>query len=565
MKFSEYPYERPDYEQVKAQLEALMAELQAAPNADAFMEIFDRIIALRGEYSTMRTICSIRNSINTKDEFYDKETEYWNEYGPLYRALENKLSALVLNCPFVEDLKKIIPGTYFTKADYANRSFREDVIPDLQAENKLVTEYKKLIASAAIEFEGKTYNLMQLQALTKSPDRELREKAYNARMGWFEENEAKIDDIFDRMVHLRDGLAKKLGFKNFTELGYVRMERFDYDENDVNTYRSEVVKHMVPVVNKLFENQKQRLGMDRIRYFDESIEFLSGNPTPKGTPEELVAAAQKMYHEMSPETGEFIDVMVNGELMDLVSKPGKAGGGYCTRLQKYKVPFVFANFNGTSADADVLTHEMGHAFQAYQSNHIRVPECTWASKESAEIFSMAMEFFAQPWYQDFFKEDTEKYFFSHLADTVRLVTYGVLVDHFQHEVYNNPDMTPAERKACWRRLEKIYRPNKDYEGCDILERGCWWYQQQHIFASPFYYIDYTLAQICALQFWKRSQVDKDPQAWPDYLSMCKCGGTLPFRQLLKVGHLREPFQEGILGEVMESLCAALDAVDTSKM
>ncbi len=553
MKFSELPYERPDYEQVKAQMEGLMAQLEAAGSAEQFLQVFGDINTLRNHYGTASTLCSIRHSINTKDEFYDKETEYWDEYAPLYQNLESKLFKLVLHSKFAEELKASIPETFFKEAEFSEKSFREDIIPDLQEENKLSTEYDKLIASAEIEFEGKIYNLSQMKALTQSKDPAVREKAYLKRMSFFVEHEKEIDDIYDKMVHLRDKIAKKLGFNNFVELGYIRMSRYDYDKNDVATYREEVLKHIVPVASTLYQQQMERLGVERLRYFDESMEFLSGNATPKGTPEELIAAAQNMYHEMSPETGEFIDVMVNGELLDLVSKPGKASGGYCTSIPDYKLPFIFANFNGTSGDADVLTHEAGHAFQVYQSRNIPIPECVWPSMESCEIFSMSMEFFAWPWSKGFFKEDTEKYHYQHLGSTVKFVPYGVLVDHFQHEVYEHPDMTPDERKATWRRLEKMYLPHKDYEGCDILEKGCWWYQQGHIFGSPFYYIDYTLAQICALQFWKRSQVDKDPQAWPDYLAMCQCGGTLPFRKLLKVGSLREPFQQGILGEVMESV------------
>ncbi len=565
MKFSEFPYVRPDYEAVKTEMEAMLEELAAAPSAEAFLEVFDRINVCRNHYGTASTLSSIRHSINTKDEFYDKENEYWDEYGPLYQNLESKLFKMVLHSKYAEELKGKIPETFFKSAEFDEKSFREDIIPDLQEENKLSSEYSKLIASAEIEFEGKTYNLPQLKALAMSTDRSLRERAYQARMSFFVENEAKIDEIYDRMVKLRDSIAKKLGFSNFVELGYVRMGRFDYNEKDVATYREEVLKHIVPVASRLYKDQMGRLGEDRLRYFDESIEFLSGNPTPKGTPEELIAAAQNMYHEMSPETGKFIDVMVEGELLDLVSKPGKQGGGYCTSIPDYKVPFIFANFNGTSGDADVLTHEAGHAFQVYQSMGITVPECVWPTMESCEIFSMSMEFFAWPWSKGFFKEDTDKYHFLHLGSTVKFVPYGVLVDHFQHEVYAHPEMTPDERKATWRRLEKMYLPHKDYEGCDILEKGCWWYQQGHIFGSPFYYIDYTLAQICALQFWKRSQVDKDPEAWKDYLAMCQCGGTLPFRKLLKVGNLREPFQEGILGEVMDSVSEYLDSVDATAL
>lgn len=553
MKFSEFPYERPNYEAVKAEMELLLSKMENASSAAEFLKVFDEVNKLRNHYGTMSTLSSIRHSINTKDEFYDAENKYWDEYSPLYQNLENNLFKLVLHSKFADELRKDIPETFFKAAEYSEKSFREDIIPDLQEENKLSTEYSMLIASAEIEFDGEIYNLPKLNALTKSPDRKLRERAYKAFISFFEENESKLDDIYDRMVKLRNNIAIKLGFKNFVELGYIRMGRFDYDENDVATYRNEVLKHIVPVANELYSAQMQRLGQTSLPYFDESFEFIDGNPTPKGSPEELVAAAQKMYHEMSPETAEFIDVMVNGELMDLVSKPGKQSGGYCTSISDYKVPFIFANFNGTSGDADVLTHEAGHAFQVYQSKDISVPECVWPTMESCEIFSMSMEFFAWPWSKYFFKEDTDKYHYQHLGYAMKFIPYGILVDHFQHEVYSKPEMTPDERKAAWRRLEKMYLPHKNYEGCDLLEKGCWWYKQSHIFGSPFYYIDYTLAQVCALQFWKRSQIDKDQTAWQDYLKMCKCGGTLPFRTLLKVGNLSEPFKEGILSEVSEAI------------
>ncbi len=565
MKFHEMPYTRPDYEAIKAEMEQLMQQMKTAKNAEEFLKLFHEINVIRNHYETMSTLCNIRHTINTKDEFYNKETDYWNEYSPLYQSIESKLYQLVLHCPFVEELKKSIPETYFKLAEFSEKSFREEIIPDLQEENKLETEYQDLIAGAEIEFEGKTYNLMQIKALTLSTDREKRHRAYDARMSFFVKHEKEIDTIYDKLVHLRDGIAKKLGFKNFVELGYLRMKRFDYNEDDVAEYRRQVLEHIVPVAQRLYESQTKRLGIDRLRYFDEGLEFLSGNPTPKGTPEHLVSAAQEMYHEMSPESGKFIDDMIDCEMLDLVSKPGKAGGGYCTSLPDYKLPFIFSNFNGTSGDADVLTHEAGHAFQVYQSRDIEVPECVWPTLESCEIFSMSMEFFAWPWSERFFKEDTLKYHYLHLGGAVKFVPYGVLVDHFQHEVYNHPDMTPDERKAAWRRLEKQYLPHKDYEGCDILEKGCWWFQQGHIFGSPFYYIDYTLAQICALQFWKRSQVDHDPKAWSDYLKMCKCGGTLPFRKLLKVGELADPFQKGYLGDVMKNVSDYLDSLDVQDL
>lgn len=166
--------------------------------------------------------------------------------------------------------------------------------------------------------------------------------------------------------------------------------------------------------------------------------------------------------------------------------------------------------------------------------------------------------------QDFFGEDTEKYYYSHLTGTLNFLPYGVLVDHFQHEIYNNPKMTPEERKVTWRKLEKLYCPERDYSGCDILERGAFWFQQGHIFQSPFYYIDYTLAQVCALQFWARTR-QKDETAFDDYLHLCSLGGTLPFTKLVKEACLIVPFDNGCVSSVVKQAREFLNKIDDTKL
>ncbi|MBQ1478176.1 MAG: M3 family oligoendopeptidase, partial [Erysipelotrichaceae bacterium] len=361
-------------------------------------------------------------------------------------------------------------------------------------------------------------------------------------------------------VKVRTKIAKTLGYSSFTELAYLRMMRLDYDRNMVANYRKQILEDIVPAVFDLYKRQARRLGTEKVAYYDKGMEFLNGNPSPKGTKEELIKAAQKMYHEMSKETGEFIDVMVENDLWDLDSKDGKQMGGYCTSIPAYKVPFIFANFNGTSGDVDVLTHEAGHAFQYYLSKDIPTIDLQWPTMESAEIASMSMEFNAWPWVNLFFKEDTDKYKFLHLSGTLKFLPYGVLVDHFQHEVYDHTEWTADERKACWRRLEKMYQPYIDYEGAPLWEKGCWWYQQGHIFESPFYYIDYTLAQVCALQFWARNQ-KKDPKAWEDYVALCRLGGTKSFTGLVKAAHLKVPFEDGCLKDIAREADAYLGSVN----
>ncbi len=550
MKFSEYPYERINMEEVGRQLTELLDRLENSVSSKEFKEIWMQIQKISDHIMTESSIASVRHEINTADPFYEKEIEFWDETMPLLEAYSTRQANILLSQKDREELYDLIPEVLFQQAECRVRCFDEKIIPLLQKENSLSTEYGKLKASAQIELDGKIYNLGTIGRLMQDKDRDLRKRATDAAMGFYREKEAEFDRIYDELVKTRDQIAKELGFKDFVELGYLRMTRLDYDRKMVENYRRQILEDVVPLDRELYERQRKRLGLDRLRYYDESFEFESGNPEPKGTSEQLIQAAVKMYHEMSEETGRFIDRMVNDEMWDLLAKDNKALGGFCTSFEDYKSPFIFANFNGTSGDVDVLTHEAGHAFQYTMSTNIPCTDARWPTMESAEIHSMSMEFFAYPWMKEFFKEDTNKYYYYHFTSALKFLPYGILIDHFQHEVYEHPEMTPAERKACFRRLEKMYCPHKDYEGCDLLEEGGWWYRQGHVFQSPFYYIDYTLAQVCAFQFWDR-QYRRDPKAFEDYLHLCSLGGSLSFLKLVKEAGLKSPFEDGCVRDVVK--------------
>jgi M3 family oligoendopeptidase len=564
MKFKDYAYSRPDFSQVKAELETQLESFASAKDAKSQLEAFKRINKIRSQISTMSTLSSIRHSIDTTDAFYEAENDYWDNQNPLYSELETQLYKAVLASPFLKELQLEIPKTFFQLAENALKSFDPKIISDLQEENKLSSAYGKLIASAQIDFDGKILTLAQLSPYMINPDRTIRQKAWEAKSAFFTQNEAAIDEIYDKMVKLRDQIARKLGFNNFIELGYIRMNRLDYNADMVSVFRKQVLSDIVPLTQKLYARQTKRIGLDTLHYYDLAYEFKNGNPKPMGTPEDILLAGQKMYHELSSETGEFIDFMIERELLDLVAKKGKESGGYCTFINDYQSPFIFSNFNGTQGDVEVLTHEAGHAFQSYQSRWIDVPECAWPTLESCEIHSMSMEFITWPWMNLFFGKDTDKFKFSHLSSAMTFMPYGVLIDHFQHEIYANPNWTPTQRKTAFRNLEKQYLPHKDYTGNDFLERGGFWFQQGHIFGSPFYYIDYTLAQICALQFFKRAQ-DKDPQMWNDYMKLCKVGGTQSFLGLIKTANLISPFEEGCVSSITDLVEKTLDLIPDSSL
>lgn len=563
MKFNEFKYERPDIEQAKKDLEKEIALINAGHDLKTEIQAIDNLFAIFDKLNTMGTLVAIRNSVDTTNEFYEKEQEFFDENRPVLQQYEQELFMKALASKNRAGLEEKYGKLIFLRGELAQKTFKPEIIGDLQKENKLGTEYGKLIASAKIEFQGGTYNLSQMASFIQSKERETRHQAQLAVSDFFSKNEEQFDRIYDEMVKTRHSIAKKLGYENFVQLGYDRFGRTDYNATDVKTYRDQIYSDIVPLVSELTERKAVRLGIENPKSYDLALSFLSGNPTPKGDRAWQVERATKMYNEMSPETSEFFNFMLDRELLELDSKPGKQAGGYCTYLPDYKAPFIFANFNGTSHDVDVLTHEAGHAFQVYQSRDL-IPDYRWPTMEAAEIHSMSMEFLAWPWIDQFFLEDTAKYKFNHLASAVSFLPYGVLVDDFQHHIYDKPEMTPAERKATWRKLEKKYMPFKDYGDDAFLEKGTFWFRQGHIFQAPFYYIDYTLAQVCAFQYWIKHQENRK-EALDSYLALCKLGGSKSFLGLVDSANLKNPFLKGTVKEIVKPIRAYLDSVDDSKL
>lgn len=562
MKFKDYQYNRPDMDKLENSFERLIEDFRNAKDAAAQSKVIDEITKIRNNIDTMGTLASIRHSINTEDEFYAAEQDFMDENGPRYEKVVTDFYKELISSPFRVELEEEWGSQFFKLAESQIKTFSEEIMEELVKENKLSTEYDKLIASAKLEFMGEVRNLSQIRPFMESKDREIRKAAAETFMGFFAENEKEFDRIYDELVKVRDAMAKKLGYENYIPMGYARLSRTDYDAGMVSNYRKQVYESLVPLSEELKERQRKRIGVEKLTYYDEPLEYVTGNAIPKGNPAWILENGKKMYHELSPETGEFIDFMTERELMDLEAKKGKRSGGYCTVIADYKSPFIFSNFNGTSGDIDVLTHEAGHAFQTFMSMDMKLPEYKFPTLEACEIHSMSMEFLTWPWMEGFFKDEVEKYKFSHLAGALTFIPYGVAVDEFQHFVFENPNVTPEERKTAWREIERKYLPSKEYEDNDLLNRGGYWFRQGHIFSSPFYYIDYTLAQVCAFQFWVRSREDRE-KAWEDYLRLCKAGGSQSFLKLVELAELDNPFIDGTVARVTGPIKAYLDSVDDS--
>ena len=564
MKFSEMPYKRPDAQSVKAELADLTERFKNAKSYEEARAVFLEKEEIENDPDTMSTLAYIRHSIDTRDEFYDGEIEFWDEIGPELEEYEQAWIGAMLASPFRGEFEAEYGDLLFVNAELDRKTFSPEIITDLQKENELTTEYAKLLASAQIPFEGGVFTLSQLTPFKTDADDARRLAAWKAEGRWYKDNQARLDGIYDELTHLRDSMGRKLGFSGYTELGYCRMGRNCYTKEDVEKFRAAVRKYLVPVADSIMREQAKRLGTGYpLSFADAALMFRSGNPRPVGTADDILAQGQKFYDMLSPETGEFFRAMREGELMDVLSTEGKEGGGYQTDLTLYQVPFIFANFNGTQGDVEVVTHEAGHAF-AYWMNRSRIPtEYAEPTAEACEVHSMSMEFFGWKNAEGFFGPDARKFMYSHLAGAVTFIPYGTMVDHFQHSVYENPDMTPAERHGEWKRLLGIYMPWMKLDGdIPFYAEGEGWQRQSHIYECPFYYIDYCLAQTVSLEFW--AMLQSDPQdAWQHYMAYTRQGGSRTFVELLRHADLKTPFDEECLKTVCEAAAKWLDAFDLS--
>ena len=544
VRFSEMPYERPDMEAMKAALTEAARRVREATDYREVREAYFTLQEKETGVETLYTIAYVRNTINTADTFYEEEVRWLQEEIARMIPLTKAWKEALASSPFRKEFEEEFGEQLLRLAGAELKTNDETIIPEKIREGELRQAYQKETALAETEFRGGKCNFYGLLKHMQSTDRQERKEAFEAWAGLYEQISGKLDAQYGEMVRLRSAMAKKLGFGSYTDMAYLARNRFDYTQEDAARFREQILQTVTPAVAEIREAQRKRLGVERLRYYDESLLFPDGNAAPAGTAEELVEKACRMYREMSPETGAFFDFMTEYGLFDLQTRPGKRMGGYMTSFPAYRAPFIFSNFNGTDADVDVLTHEAGHAFQGYLAmRSIPVAELQGSTSEINEIHSMSMEHFAYPWMESFFGKQTEKYITGHLIGALSAIPYLVCVDEFQHRVYAEPDMGPRDWRRVWRETERKYMPWRDYDGNRFLEEGGFWMQKQHIFLYPFYYIEYALSQICAFQYYGRAKENREA-AWNDYLRLCRAGGTKGYFELLETGNLLNPLREG---------------------
>lgn len=558
MKFSDMPYKRVGFDELEGKLKELINQLQEADNGDGQFEVHKQYYELFDSANTQIQLASIRHDVDVTDKFYEEEQDYYDEIMPKVDALCKKYETVLYESPYRARLEELIGRVAFKNMELSIKSMDDSIIALKQEENALTSRYTKIIASARVDWNGEELNLSLLKPYMTNQNRSVRKEAWQKYTEYFESVRSDLEGIYDKLVKNRTAQARAMGYENYLELGYCRMRRNSYGREEIETLRRTVKKEFVPLAEKVHEIRRRRLGLEKgdFSYIDDGVYYKEGNPKPTGTPKEILESGQRLYGELSPETKEFMDFMMENELFDVLGRKNKRAGGYMTYLPDYHSPFIFANFNGSSGDVDVITHECGHAFQGYVSAWDPIREHNDITMETAEIHSMSMEYFTGPYLKPFFGEDTDRYRNMHLEDSIAFVPYGCMVDEFQHIVYDHPDMTPRERNDAWAKLEQEYRPHHNLTGCSYLAQGTYWQCQHHIFTFPLYYIDYVMAQLCSFQY--KIWMEQDyKEAFASYLKLCRLSAKDFYQGLLKASGLKVPYEDGCIGNTVEKLTGFL--------
>ena len=558
--FKDVKYVRPDIGKFTELVRGVRLRLMTAKTVEAADEAIGEYETAISSFDTSYALCQILHDIDTSDEFYCNEIEFFEEASGRVEELASAFMTGLLNCPVADQLREKYGEMIFRKAKNQKEIVSPEILDELVKEASLENEYSQLQSEAEITFGKKTLNLSLLVPYLASTDRNVRKEAHTALDVYYQGRRETYDRIFDDLVKVRTEAARKLGYNTFTELGYKRMERYDYTRKDVEAFRENILKYIVPLTKQIRNLQRERLGVGELMFYDLPCLFKGGNPTPKVSKERYEEATGEFFRKMFGMSPSFFDVLSSHGFTDMLSRPNKSTGGYCMYLEDYCIPFVFMNGNGTYDDVATVVHEGGHAYAALQSaESTPFVECLSPTLETCEIHSTAMEYMSYPYMDIFYGKSAEQYSELHMTDGLLFLPYGCMVDEFQHVVYDKPELTPDERHAVWKELEERYQPYIKYDPSQtpFHAMGGAWMKKDHIFTTPFYYIDYCLSQICALELWDESRIDMK-SALQKYNDLCSLGGSDTFLSLLKGAGLESPFNTDVIKRLAYSTAEFLN-------
>ena len=552
--FNQLVYRRIDLEKLSLEMRRARLRLRLAMNHASAVEAVMEMDQLRRHYQTMKALAAIRHDQHTEDASYAAERDFYDQIDGQVDQQVQQFYATFLNTRHRTALESQFGSLVFRKAENFRTTVKPEVLADLAGENRLATQYGQLMSTLAVPLNGQDLSLAQIEPHLQAADRTERRQAHAALATALHSQSDQLDTIFDQLVQHRRTISRKLGFSSFTDLGYRRMERLDYRREQIDALRQNILRFFVPITTEIRRLQRRRLKLDQLFYFDLPCLYPDGNPALQVAPDGLAAAANQVAAKVSRQDPSFVQELAENGYLDLVARPGKTQGGYCETLFEARLPFILMNASGTPQDAMVLMHECGHAYAALRSfKHTDLLEYHQPTLETCEIHSTALEYLSYPHLDAFFGPAGQEAALLHMTESLLFLPYGCMVDEFQHRIYDEPTLTPADRNQVWLELEHRYQPDLDYDGAPFFSEGRAWQKKEHIFNSPFYYIDYVLAQLTALDIWSTSRKHPD-RAWKKYDALCEAGGHGTFLELLQKAGLASPFEPDTIKRLAYAVC-----------
>ncbi|MGB1628994.1 MAG: M3 family oligoendopeptidase [Candidatus Thalassarchaeaceae archaeon] len=445
--------------------------------------------------------------------------------------------------------------------------FREENIPLGVEQTKLVTKAQGITGGMTVEFEGEERTFPEMKAFLESNNRSMREKAWKSMVSRWMNDSEELSEIFDELIKIRHEIAKNAGFDSYTNYMFKAMHRFDYTVEDCLTFHNSIEKVCMPIVREINEKRRSSFNLEILSPWDVNEKSGSGpdiegkNPLrPFENVGEMVQKLSELFHKMSRDLGNKFDKLVEMDTLDLETRKGKAPGGYQYYLEKSRVPFIFMNAAGLQGDLETMIHESGHAFHSLYCGHLDLIDERNYPIEFAEVASMSMELLTQDEWQIFYDNDDEvnRAILSHLEGVVFLLPWIATIDAFQHWIYANPNHTREERTEYWLSLRDRFGSKMDWKDNEDF-RELSWQQQGHLFGVPFYYIEYGIAQLGALQLWQTHR--KSPEkALKDYENAMKLGNTKILPELFAAAELKLGFDEKHVDSLINEVKTAMAEV-----
>tara|TARA_B100000530_G_scaffold18148_1_gene12161 strand:- start:109 stop:1791 length:1683 start_codon:yes stop_codon:yes gene_type:complete len=514
---------------------------------------FDAYVGETGSMLYVDMTCDTENE-EVKQAYLDFVEQVQPELAKVGDSLNRKLA----ESPYADELDSVEYNVLLRDTRMGISIFREENIALGTELTKLGQRYNEICGAMTVQFDGEERTMQQMGKYLQVNDREVRESAYRAVGERRFQDAEEIDELYDKMIALRHQVAQNAGYENFRDYTFDSKRRFDYTPTDCEAFQTAIEQICVPLMREIDGGRRDALGLKALRMWDMGHDVQGRNPLQPFTEvEEMVAGTSRMFHRLSSELGEFFDSLRDGTSLDLDSRKGKAPGGYQLQRDHSRKPFIFMNATGLQRDLETMVHEAGHAFHSIYADEIPLVDYRSAPIEFCEVAAMSMELLTHDFLDEFYSsDDANRAVREHLEGIVSILAWIATIDAFQHWIYTNPGHSKEERHQQWLNLGDRFGSILDWTGFEDW-RKVGWQRQLHLFSYPFYYIEYGIAQLGALQLWLQYQ--KNPQtALDNYAKSMRLGGSRPLPELFEAGEMSFDLGNSTVQGLIDAVRAELD-------